>query len=236
MKSQLYLWEGLRDLKKKEIILYKDTFKEKIYPVFSNIEDEAERLSNDIYENFMNSPCYCEEDFIDPATIAEDASQIGVDYYQNYSLMRYNTLAMWISMLYQFWEQQVRKFLYDEMRNYFEIEFNEFCINGIRDIKEMFKCHKMNIDELYCWEGVDELRLLCNTLKHGDGKSAEQLRKRRPDFFVKDGLEEFDLLNMYNTTLLEEVLNISEKDYYSYCEILLFFWDELPERMYSDKL
>ena len=63
MKSQLYLWEGLRELKKKEIILYKDTFKEKIYPVFSNIEDEAERISNDIYENFMNSPCYCEEAF-----------------------------------------------------------------------------------------------------------------------------------------------------------------------------
>lgn len=236
MKSQLYLWEGLRDLKKKEIILYKDTFKEKIYPIFYNIEDEAERLSNDIYENFMNSPCYCEEDFIDPATIAEDATQIGVDYYQNYSLMRYNTLAMWISMLYQFWEQQVRKFLYDEMRNYFKIEFNEFCTNGIRDIKEIFKYHKMNIVDLYCWEGVDELRLLSNTLKHGDGKSAEQLRKRRPDFFVKDGLEEFDLLNMYNTTLLEEVLNICEKDYYSYCEVLLFFWAELPERMYSDEL
>ena len=236
MKSQLYLWEGLRDLKKKEIILFKDTFKEKIYPIFSNIENEAENLSNDIYEEFMSSPCSCEEDFIDPANIAEEATQLGIDYYEKYSLMRYNTLAMWISMLYQFWEQQVRKFLYDEMGNYFKIEFKKFCANGINDIKEMFKYHNINIEELNCWEGVDELRLLCNTLKHGDGKSAEQLRNRRPDFFVKDGLEEFDLLSLYNTILLEEVLNICEKDYYSFCDILLCFWDELPERMYSNEL
>ena len=29
--------------------------------------------------------------------------------------MKYNTKLMWISTLYQFWEQQVRKFIYEEV-------------------------------------------------------------------------------------------------------------------------
>jgi len=43
-------------------------------------------------------------------------------------------------------------------------------------------------------------------------------------------------LSLCNITLLEEVLNLCEKEYYKFCEVLLCLWDELPERMYSDEL
>ncbi|MBI6873438.1 hypothetical protein [Clostridium aciditolerans] len=235
MKSQLYLWDKLRQLKKEEILLFKNTFKERVFPVFKNVEQEAEKLSNDIYNDFMNRTC-SEYDIIDPYDIAEHATEIGIDYYEKYSLMRYNTLAMWISMLYQFWEQQVRKFLYDEERNYFSIDFKRFCSSGINDIKEEFNYHNTNIEKLQCWHSIKELRLICNTLKHGDGGSAQELKKIRPDFFTREGLEEYDLLSMYNTTLLEEVLNIKEEDFYNFCDILTSFWDELPECMYSNEI
>lgn len=233
MKSQLYLCKGLRKLKKDEIKLFKNTFKDRILPSFENIEKEAEDVQNDFYNNVMHSPCD-DPDAIDPASIAESALELGIDYYEKISLMKYNTLAMWISMLYQYWEQQVRKFLYDEERHYFELEFKTFCSRGIRDIKEEFLFHKVNIEELICWEKIDELRLLCNSLKHGDGNSAQELKKRRPDLFVREELGNIDLLKLYKATLLEVVLNIDEKSFYKYCDVLMSFWDELPERMYED--
>lgn len=235
MKSQLYLCKDLRQLKKDEILLFKNTFKERVFPAFRDIEEESEKLSNDIFDNCMNKTC-SEYDCIDPCDIAQEATEMGIDYYEKYSLMRYNTLAMWISMLYQFWEQQVRKFLYDEERNYFYIDFKEFCAKGITDIKEEFKFHNTKIETLQCWSRINELRLICNTLKHGDGSSAQALKKIRPTFFIREGLEEYDLLNMYNTTLLEKVLNITEQDFYDFCDTLISFWNELPERMYTNDI
>lgn len=181
MRSQLYLWSKLREKKIEEILLFKTTFKERVFPVFSNIEKEADNISNDFYDSAMNT-YYIDYDDIDPADIAENATEIGVDYYEKYSLMRYNTLAMWISMLYEFWEQQVRKFLYDEEIHSFKIEFKNFCTSGIQDIKEEFRYHNINIEKLRCWVIINELRLVCNTLKHGDGRSARELKNIRPRF------------------------------------------------------
>lgn len=235
MKSQLYLWSKLREKKIEEILLFKNTFKERVFPAFSNIEKEADKISNDFYNNAMNTS-YSYYDNIDPAEIAENATEIGVDYYEKYSLMRYNTLAMWISMLYQFWEQQVRKFLYDEESHCFKIDFKKFCTSGIKDIKEEFKYHNINIEKLRCWASINELRLVCNTLKHGDGSSAQELKNIRPSFFTREGFEEYDLLLMYNTTLLEETLNINDQVFYDFCDVLVEFWYELPERMYSNEI
>ena len=235
MKSQLYLWSKLREKKTQEILLFNNTFKERIFPAFSNIEQEADKISNDFYNDNINIS-YSDYDNIEPAEIAENATEIGIEYYGKYSLMRYNTLAMWISMLYQFWEQQIRKFLYDEESHCFNIEFKKFCTSGINDIKEEFKYHNINIEKLSCWASINELRLVCNTLKHGNGGSAQELKNISPRFFIREGLEEFDLLSMYNTTLLEETLNINEQDFYNYCDVLIEFWNELPERMYSDEI
>lgn len=47
---------------------------------------------------------------------------------------------------------------------------------------------------------------------------------------------EDDKLKFHKTTLLEETLNITNKDFDKYYEALTSFWDELPERMYSNEL
>lgn len=235
MKSQLYLWSDLRKLKKDEIRLFKDTFKDKIFPSFQDIEKEASDLQNKYYNDTMKLPCN-DPDAFDAASIADAALELGIGYYEKISLMKYNTFAMWISMLYQYWEQQTRVFLYEEESHCFELEFKKFCTRGIKDIKGEFLYHKLDITKLECWKKIDELRLLCNTLKHGDGSSARKLKKKRPDLFVREGLEDIDLLKLCKSTLLKQVININEKIFYKYCDILIEFWDELPERMYSDEI
>jgi len=231
-KSQLYLWDGIRNKKVDEIKLYQRTFVDKIYCVFDSLEDEAEHISKTYLEE--QTKFFNPEGNFDLESIIDEARGLGFDYYESYSLMRYNTLAMWTTMLYQMWEQQVRLFLYEEERHYFELEFREFCSNGINGIKNEFKFHNFDIEKLKSWSKINELRLIANVFKHGDGGSAIALQKLRPEIFNDADFNKYDMLTLYNTTLLEKVVNIDDEDYVVYCKALIDFWIELPERMYSD--
>ncbi|WP_027364123.1 hypothetical protein [Desulfotruncus alcoholivorax] len=55
------------------------------------------------------------------------------------------------------------------------------------EVKECFKFHNnYDIESMKCWEKIKELRLLVNVIKHAEGKSADRLRKIRPDYFKWD--------------------------------------------------
>ncbi|KON10978.1 hypothetical protein FDF50_11995 [Clostridium botulinum] len=107
-----------------------------------------------------------------------------------------------------------------------------------KEVKECFKIHNQNLESLNCWYKIKELRLIVNVLKHAEGDSAEKLRKMRPNLFEwpQDYNIKGDKLEFHYTTLLEETINISNEDFLRYHDTLIEFWNELPERMYSDEL
>jgi hypothetical protein len=231
----MLLENGLRENLQQPYELYFQTYIDRISPVFDNINQEAEEVAKDTYNNMMMNVGY--ED-CDPGDFADDAWQSGLDYYENISLMRYNTKLMWISTMYQFWEQQVRRFLHKEMtrsgykaydKKQKEIEYKNFCIN-IGKIKEFFLEFNVDIETLSCWDKVNELRVLANVIKHGPGGSAEDLLKIRPDIFDSSHVST-NLLDLYQTTLNDVVINISDQDFKMYANALIDFWGELPDRM-----
>jgi len=182
-------------------------------------------------QNFMSQPAY--DDFNDPSSIAEEAEDIRVDHYLHLKLGKYNLTATWHATLYQVWEQQLRLFLFQEISHVYNIQFGTFCTK-LSEIKKKFKFHNVDIESFSCWPQIRELSLLCNVIKHGDGKSAKKLQKIKPTLFKqKDGT---DYMKTFKTTLLEETLSIDEKTLQNYSEALLSFWDEIPERNYSDEL
>lgn len=235
MKAQLYLYDALRKNLQRPIELYKETYSNKIMPLFSNIEGEAEKIADERYHELGKNfnPDH------DAADYAADALDAGLEHYEGMSLMRYNTKLMWISTLFQFWEQQVKKFIFvDVTRTHQfinkgkEVLFKDFCPKGIDDIKKAFLEFNLDLEKISCWIKINELRLLTNVIKHGDGWSATQLKTLRPDFFKADFISS-DLLDLYKTTLNKTVLNIDDNEFHEYCEAIIGFWDGLPERMYS---
>lgn len=223
MKRELNLCDTFYDLKKDEIKLLVDTYKLKIAPSFENIDKETIGFIEDLKTNMRKL-------HKSPNEVREIVRDSTLDYYEKVSLMHYQCLAIWIVNLYQFWEQQVRLFLYEQMKNDFEIEFSFFATE-IELIKKEFKNFEVNIEQLPSWEKINELRLLCNVIKHGDGKSAKNLRKINPALFICNGieLEEIDILNLYKTTLLKIGLNIEEYMIEEYGYALQKFWDNLHE-------
>ena len=229
MKSQLYLPEITRRYLKSVISDYVEIYLKKLLPVFKDIESDADKYANDFFDNFMSQPA-C-DDSIDPASIAEEAEDIRVDHYLHLKLGKYNLTATWHATLYQVWEQQLRQFLFQEMSHDYNIQFKTFCTK-LSKIKEKFKFHNVDIENFSCWPEINELRLLCNVVKHGDGKSAKELQKIKPTLFKQE--DGTDYMEIFKTTLLEETLNINEMTLQNYRDALLSFWDEIPERSYSD--
>ena len=231
MKSQLYLPEAKREHFKSEISDYVEVYCQKLLPVFKDIESDVEKYTNDIYNNSMSQPA-C-DDSMDPGSIAETALDEGIEHYSYLKLGKYNLTATWHATLYQVWEQQLRRFLFQEISHVYNIQFKTFCTK-LSEIKKKFEFHNVDIESFSCWPQVEELRLLCNVIKHGDGDSAKDLQKIKPVLFKQE--DDIDYMKTFKTTLLEETLNINEMTLKSYRKALLSFWDEIPERNYSDEL
>lgn len=213
----------------KDISLIGEYYKRTLV-VFSDIDKEVEKYAEELYENFHGT-----ED-TDPASVAEWAQNESIKKYQTLSIMKSNHLLMTISMLYHVWEQQLIKFTIHELQHY--IKFDKKAMS-FSDVQLIFRLHGVDILERESWSKLRELKCLVNTIKHGDGESADKLRKIRPDFFCFPDIfginKETDTLDLCGSVLLDEYsLQISEHDLYAYIEATKKFWDEMPERAYSD--
>ncbi len=183
VKSQIYLPEMDKKHLKSQITWFARILTEKLLPLFFNIEQEADKHANSYYESSMQQTAsdeYC----IDPASVAETAIEKGLEHYEYLRLGRYNVLLAWHVTLYELFEQQVRAFLFKEMRQLFKLNFKSFCTN-IDKIKKTFLFHHLDIEKLSCWPVIDELRLVCNVVKHGEGESANHLGKVNLSIFKK---------------------------------------------------
>jgi hypothetical protein len=225
LKTQLYFWRALIKTYKKELSLATDYYN-RTKNQFDNIEKEVDDYVNSLYDNYPGT-----ED-TDPASVAEWAQKQGEIMYYTLSTMKSNHRLMTIVMLCNTWEQQLAKFIIQELQDCIEFEKR---VLGFNLFKKIFKLHSIDIEKLESWKKIKELRLLTNTIKHAEGTSAENLRKIRPDFFEHDFITGEDTLILYGAVLMNaNSLIVKENDLKDYTDSTMKFWDEMPERASSD--
>lgn len=233
MRSQLYLWEPLRQRYIDDLTLIKTMFIERIQPIFANAEKESEEYQNELWESIINRPC-TEDNYVDPGDYVGFVQEKAVERYEMLSLMRYRNIGMWIACLCQVWEQQLYSFIIHEAQQE-GIKYDSSDIKrGFAFSKEVFEWHQQPFEQMATWAKIKELRLLVNVIKHAEGDSEQKLRTLRPDYFTEEVCgTQYDLMVLYHTTLLEPTLMIKEQDFTDYYDALVKFWTDLPERMYT---
>ena len=107
MDDLLYLPENYKKFLQEEIKSITKIYIEKLFPAFANIDKEAEEYSQELFDDICQS-VGGEND--DPSDVAEFAEEKGIEYYQSLSLAQYGFTAFSISLLYHFWEQQIKKY------------------------------------------------------------------------------------------------------------------------------
>ena len=167
-------------------------------------------------------------------------------------LMHYQFELMSLSNLYQVFEQQLRKWLYEEMTQHINeysnqvkfIHFNEKNENLFDKFYSDFRkltnlltelnlsfTNLFGVEELIVdteiWKTIRECNLISNTYKHGSGHSATNLSNLYPEYFEK--VNATRLMDFYRTTNLERVLSVDKISFKKYSDAMKEFWENMKE-------
>jgi len=213
---------------KYQIGQFVDLFLLKLKPVFDNIDTEAEEHGNNYFNDTQH---YSYSEYIDPADLAEQAMDQTIKHYEFLNLGRYVLIASWHVALFEAFEQQVRNFLYKELLHSFRLSINHV-FSRLNDLKKILAFYCVDLRSLKGLKKIDHLRLVCNVIKHGEGESANELRKKRSDLIKS--FDNVELLELYGSSLLDEVLNIDEDTLKEFGNAIESFWDSFPERSFCE--
>jgi len=157
-----------------------------VLPAFANLDDRARKVMDTEYDRLCSLPAPqdCDGDL---SGLAEAAHEKGLEFHGMMVGLRQASLCLYAVGLFHLLEQQLA----------------DICIDGAFTAKppadtklsELVTWYadnfRINLKSLRGWHAVDELRLLANTVKHGDGSSARKLRELRPELFEDPTLREF---------------------------------------------
>ena len=210
-----------------EINTMEECLENRILPVFKNIEQEAEQVSDEEYKKLNQ---YANENS-DESEIAEHAYFTRVEYFSRLEAVRQSIINMFAMAWYHLFQQQLLDFLRNEIISFDERE--NYTRNDISKIHERLKQVGIDIKSISSWDKIDELRIISNTIKHAEGTSACELKKLRPDLFEMPPFRNNPEAKINSTKLevyrplLGEDLYLTLDDFKQYTELIKKFWDEL---------
>jgi hypothetical protein len=197
----------------------------RVLPAFSNIEQEGEAHSDEVWETFMLMPGTGDED---PSDFAEAAEDAGVSRYMLLDGIRQGIVNLFAASLYHTFEQQVMLFLRREVLH--PTEENNSKLFKMEVFCERLLTQGIDVTTFKSWPIIEELRLVANTVKHAEGKSALELHQIRPDFFRKAGLPGLgEWITRWQPRVFQPLvgkdLYVEPKDVRAYRDVLLDFWE-----------
>lgn len=148
-----------------------------VLPAFADIERKSNQVANEEFNRIGSEPAG-EECSGDMADAAESAEARGNQFYEIMVSVRQTMLNLVAAGLFHLVEQQLTDLCRDGSFVMDPPDSN-LDVTG----KWFHRHFGMDIRSFAAWRYVDELRYLANTIKHAEGGSAQELRRRRPELF-----------------------------------------------------
>ncbi len=201
----------------------------RLLPAFEPIDDEATAVAKQTYDDLLNEVT---DPDMDISSLAEQARDAGLRYYQIADGVRQGLLNVAAVWLYHLFEQQLLAFLRKELLTPWEED--ERALLKVGEFRKRLASHGMEVEGFTDWVKVDELRLLSNAIKHGDGGSVDKIKVLRPDLFSPPEMDgpRVPAHQVVLPLIGEDVFLTAEsfKDYSSAC---IGFIEELSDRLAS---
>ena len=114
--------------------------------------------------------------------VVEEANEYQIDL----DTVRDQLIGLATSGIYHLWEQRIKKIL---LRKQAILGLNQRQIRNVKggkfkDISDIIIACRWNLEAEPFYIRLNELRLIANTVKHGDGQSCEELHQLRQDLFL----------------------------------------------------
>lgn len=174
-----------------------ETIVKRLYSSFDSIDEESKSVEAQAYQK---SSRYFNPDTMDESHGMEEAFHEGVNHYIVHTQMKQEFLNSSITWIFHQFEK-------DSIRIFGTIDGNEK--------KNLLEKLGIDTSETSLWSTCNnELRLLANTIKHGEGSSSRKLKVLRPDLFKEQ---------MFGVSECEIESSIIDVEYY--VGRLLEFWE-----------
>lgn len=218
MNDLLYFHSSTCLPRQREVKFYLRVLKEKLYPLFPDVDAEIEKEMKEVEEAFNHS---FDPERHDPADFHETLHDKSIDYGLSICEMNGYIALLAISGLYHLWERRVIEFLIREMQHCWKEEYLK--INTFDEIKHNFLDYGINLEGMIFYYDLNELRLVANTVKHGDGHSLDKLRKINAAILYNKGMD--GEIHTGNWTISSVDLYPTEEHIDRYGNALIQFWD-----------
>lgn len=171
----------------KRIGAYGDCILGDVMPTFSNLDQRAEQVADAEFARLGSEPVG--EDWNgDMADLAETANDKGLVFYETMTGIRQSFLNLFSVGLFHLIEQELADLCRDGA-----FTVDPPADNKISLVKQWYATHfDLELSVLPSWPAIEELRLLANTVKHGEGSSAKNLRAQRPELLCHPALRGID--------------------------------------------
>ncbi|MDD2991748.1 hypothetical protein [Zoogloea sp.] len=179
MSAMLAHWEleHYRQLYRDQIDRLVDTLTVRLLPTFESVHAEVEAIQREAYH--ANHERANDGNWLDPQMAHDVAFEASIMHFDIVLDLRQGLQNMFAVTLYHLFEQQVRTF-HVRVLNHKPLKF------GSDVLKAWDKTLTDPVLSTEQRSGLDELRLLANTVKHGDGASAQELYTAAPHLFLAD--------------------------------------------------
>lgn len=150
---------------------------------YNNIGERAERVAEDTYERMGARPAGDDLE-MDMSACAEAASERGQLYYEMMTGMRQATINLHAAGLFHLLEQQLGNLVAQILdTEVLEADY-KYPKSNLHASARWYRSNLgLDLEKFPQWAKVDELRLVANATKHGEGESEAELRKLRPSLF-----------------------------------------------------
>lgn len=199
----------------------------RVLPAFDGIDREAESLAKEEYDRLGGQPATDQWDMADAAEWAQDA---GLAHYEELSDTRQALVNLCTAALFHLVEQQLVFFHRRQVLR--PSEEYDASLFSWKIITERLKEFGIDLPAIKRSTGLEELELVANVVKHGDGRSADALRERKAIVLVPELLRgEASLLSeptgRIDGPLSGDGIYVSVSDFRRYAEIAVAFWREM---------
>jgi len=179
MSAMLPHWEleHYRQLYRDQIDRLVDTLTVRLLPTFDSVHAEVEAIQREAYR--ANNERANDGNWLDPQTAHDAAFEASSVHFDSVLDLHQGLQNMFAVTLYHLFEQQVRAF-HVRVLHHKPLKFGP---DVMKAWDKTLPDPVLTTEQL---SGLDELRLVANAVKHGDGASAQELYTAAPHLFLAD--------------------------------------------------
>lgn len=219
-RAEFFIRQSVEELQN-----YSDVFHKRIAKAFDTLEADAKRVEEEAYASHPdahNPDC-------DPADSAEWAYFKSVDYFLAIDAVRQGIVNLMVAGIFHLLEQQAQYLATLALSDPAAKRHRDGGFDRLKAL--LMQRFGVDVRKFKSWSRVHELRLVANTIKHGSGRSARDLRKLNPDLFKGPGNFDFHLGGLPLRPLVGEGLRLTADHFKTYKNSVDQFWDELTQAL-----